>query len=287
MKIVKLILITALFFSSLNIFADNVDIVTLTTTGEGKTKDEATTNALRSAIEQAFGAFISSKTEIMNDELISDKIVSVSNGNIKKYEIVSSQQLTNGTVVTVKSQVSLSKLSTFCKNNGASVEFDGAAFGANIKLQNLYERNEIEVINQLSTPFLELSKHAFDYKITAKDPIMTGYMQNEVKSRESAAERAYRMNKNEIKNDKSEKWEVPLTITASANSNFFNAVDLLYNTLSSVSLSKSEVESYVKFGKPVYPFSFCSFGKEYQIFYLRSEQTINQVISLIGNFEKT
>ena len=38
------------------------NIVTLTTSGTGKTIEEAKNNALRSAIEQAFGAFISSQS---------------------------------------------------------------------------------------------------------------------------------------------------------------------------------------------------------------------------------
>ena len=68
---------------------------TLVVTGQGKTKDEAQQNALRSAIEQAFGTFISSKTELLNDELVSDEIVSLSNGNIQKFEILSELQIPN------------------------------------------------------------------------------------------------------------------------------------------------------------------------------------------------
>ena len=52
---------------------------TIVVTGQGKTKYEAQQNALRNAIEQAFGAFISSKTEVLNDSLVKDEIVSVSN----------------------------------------------------------------------------------------------------------------------------------------------------------------------------------------------------------------
>ncbi len=39
--------------------------VTITASGSGKTMEEAKQAALRSATEQAFGAFISSKTEIL------------------------------------------------------------------------------------------------------------------------------------------------------------------------------------------------------------------------------
>ena len=59
--------------------------VKLVVTGDGETKEEATNNALRSAVEQAFGVFVSANTEILNDELVKDEIATVSSGNIKSY----------------------------------------------------------------------------------------------------------------------------------------------------------------------------------------------------------
>ena len=49
---------------SYNSIAQDAKNITLIVAGQGKTIDEARTVALRSAIEQAFGTFISSKTEI-------------------------------------------------------------------------------------------------------------------------------------------------------------------------------------------------------------------------------
>ena len=60
-------------------------VAILTVSGSGKTQEEAKQNALRNAIEQAFGTFISSNTQILNDNLVKDEIVSVSNGNIQEY----------------------------------------------------------------------------------------------------------------------------------------------------------------------------------------------------------
>ena len=85
MKQLILIIAIALNFSS---YAQEDKTVTLTVNGQGTTLEEARQSALRSAIEQAFGVFISSNTEILNDELIKDEIVSVSNGNIQKFEII-------------------------------------------------------------------------------------------------------------------------------------------------------------------------------------------------------
>jgi hypothetical protein len=84
----KIILICTLLFSLVTI-AQEDKTVTLTVSGSGKTLEESKTNALRSAIEQAFGAFISSKTEILNDNLVKDEIVTIDEiKQITKYEII-------------------------------------------------------------------------------------------------------------------------------------------------------------------------------------------------------
>ena len=86
MKQLFIIILLALSF---NAFAQDDQTVTLTVSGQGETLEDAKQNALRSAIEQAFGAFISSKTEILNDDLVKDEIVMISNGNIQDFEIIS------------------------------------------------------------------------------------------------------------------------------------------------------------------------------------------------------
>jgi hypothetical protein len=96
--------------------------VTLTVSGTGKTLEEARLNALRSAIEQAFGAFISSKTEILNDNLIKDEIVSVASGNVQKYDVVSQIEIPNtGYAITLSATVSISKLTSFAESKGVVV----------------------------------------------------------------------------------------------------------------------------------------------------------------------
>ncbi len=62
--------------------------VTIVVSSKGNNEEEAKAQALRSAVEQAFGTFVSSRTEILNDELVQDQIVSLSTVNIKKYEAI-------------------------------------------------------------------------------------------------------------------------------------------------------------------------------------------------------
>ena len=74
----QIILLFLFFFVQQTIHAQETNrSIEITTTGSGRTIEEAKTNALRSAIEQAYGVYISSKTEILNDNISSDEITSI------------------------------------------------------------------------------------------------------------------------------------------------------------------------------------------------------------------
>jgi len=82
------------------------NVVSITVVGQGKTIDEARANALRSAVEQAFGAFISSNTKIINDSIVKDEFSSISAGNILGYEELHQSQLSDlSFVLTLKTTV--------------------------------------------------------------------------------------------------------------------------------------------------------------------------------------
>ena len=87
LKVMIIVLCLATYFVSKAIATDEI---TLTVSSDGPTKDDAVKNALRTAIEQAYGAFVSANATILNDELVKDEIVTVSNGSIKDYKEISS-----------------------------------------------------------------------------------------------------------------------------------------------------------------------------------------------------
>lgn len=134
-----------------------VDDVTLVVSGEGTTKDEATTRALRSAIEQAFGVFVSANTEILNDDLVRDEIATVSSGNIKNYKELGVIQKTDGlTEVSLQATVSVKKLTSYAKSHGSSAEFAGAAFVQNMKLIELNRVNTEKAFQNLNRQLLAI-----------------------------------------------------------------------------------------------------------------------------------
>ena len=84
MTLKQILAIIALCMATCALWAQNE--VSLVVSGEGQDKEEATLKALRSAIEQAYGTFVSANTTVLNDQLVVDEIVSLSSGNIQKYE---------------------------------------------------------------------------------------------------------------------------------------------------------------------------------------------------------
>ena len=128
------------------------DEVTLVASGKASDSEKATTIALRSAIEQAYGTFVSANTTILNDNLVKDEIVTISNGNIKSYEVLSDVKCEDGQdMVTVKATVCISKLVSYAKSKGASAEFAGATFAQSMKIKELYKQNEAKALENLLT----------------------------------------------------------------------------------------------------------------------------------------
>lgn len=151
--------------------AQSKDEVTLVVSGDGVNKEEATKVALRSAIEQAYGTFVSANTSIVNDELIKDEIVTVASGNIKSYEEISSEYLSDGkSAVTLRATVSISKLISYAQTKGASTEFAGAAFAMSMKMYELNKKNEIAAFKHLWEKVAALMPYALKRELVVGEP---------------------------------------------------------------------------------------------------------------------
>ena len=247
----KIILSTLLIFSiSLISFAQEAEkTVTITVSGSGKTQDEAKQSALRSAIEQAFGAFISSKTEILNDQVVADQMSSVSSGNIQSFTVLNESQLPDGSWAnTIKAIVSISNLTSFVVAKGFAVEIKGGLFAINIKQQMLNEQGEIDAVADMVGLLHETMQTAFDYSINSGEP----------KSLDAE-------NKN---------WEIPLFVTANTNKNMDFCANYCINTLSALGLSKEEIENYRNLNKTIFQIAINYKGVSKTI-YLRKKHSFD------------
>ncbi len=240
----NLIFLFALFFSVvLNGQSTEISIVVAS---KGATEEDAKTSALRSAIEQAFGTFVSSRTEILNDELLQDQIVSVSNGNIKKFEVLSSLYLPDQKLhlITLNATVSLDKLASFVQSKGYNdVSFDGGGFTMNLKLQRLNASSEIVAIQNLLEQGLTLSEGIFDRELQVGTPSLE-------KPKQIQGSHLYTI----------PKYQVPLRVITKLNANWYSYYDFYKKTLTEIAMSKEEVATYKKLNKAVYTLV----GKEYR-----------------------
>jgi hypothetical protein len=224
MKQIFLIIVLLL---NLTIYSQEDKTVSLTVTGTGKTLEQAKTNALRSAIEQAFGAFISSKTEILNDNLVKDEIVSIASGNVQKYDVVSQVELPNtGYAITLSATVSLDKLTSFAESKGVVVEYKGGMFGLKIKLQKLNEEAEIVAIKNLTSTCFDILSISIDFELNVSEPKVSD-------------------------NDKNI-YLVDFIINTKSNNNYENFINYFKQTLSKISLTTNEKDEYLKLNKQIY-----------------------------------
>lgn len=259
-SIFKSIIITGLFvFSQQIVFAQDADkTVAITVSGSGKTQDDAKQSALRSAIEQAFGAFISSKTEIFNDQVVADQMASVSSGNIKSYEVLNESQLPDGSWgVTLKAVVSVDKLTSFVEAKGVAIEIKGGMFALNIKQQLLNEQGEIKAVSEMVGLLHEPMQISFDYVIKSSEP----------KSLDA----------------ESKNWEIPLVVTATANKNIDFCANYCIKTLAALSLSSEEVTSYQSLNKAVFPVVI-NYNGVAKTFYLRKQSSLNALNTLTSQW---
>ena len=243
-----------------SIIAQDADkTVSITVSGSGKTQEEAKQSALRSAIEQAFGVFISSKTEIFNDQVVADQIASVSSGNIQSFTLLNESQLPNGSWgVTLKALVSVSKLTSFVEAKGIAVEIKGGLFAINIKQQMLNEQSEVEAVSEMVGLLHEPMQTAFDYSIKSWEP----------KSLDA-------QNKN---------WEIPLEITATANKNMDFCANYFIKTLTALSLTNDGVSIYKNLNKIVLPVKIKYKGGE-KIFYLRGQLSLDLLKTFFNQWD--
>lgn len=230
-----------------------VDEVTLVTFGDGPTKQEAINVALRSAIEQTFGAFVSANTDILNDELVKDEIVTVTSGNVKTYKELSSSRLSNGSYsVSLQATVSARQLTTYAQGHGAKTEFAGAMFGQNQKLWDLNTKNE---------------KAAIEHLIAKLEPLVSGLVNYELQVDEPSAHKG---NPNLV--------DLNCTVVAKRTKTYDEFDKEIIATLEALALSQEQIQLGKQLGKNIVQIFYD--GEKFQ---LRSEDGADYLANFLEN----
>ena len=227
------------------------DEVTLVVSADGATKDEATKVALRSAIEQAYGTFVSANTTILNDELVKDEIVTVTSGNIKHYSEISSNVMPDGkTFVTLQATVCISKLVSYAQSKGAETEFAGATFGMNMKMKELNKQNEIKAWQNLKDQIIEMYKSAFTYQLEVDGPkLIDDRLEVEFNNYR------FRFGKDEwqkigLPGNPTDYYAVIFKVKIVPTQMMESIVELIANTANSLALTGDEYEEYKELNIP-------------------------------------
>lgn len=216
--IVFFLLISSIAFSQPN-------MVSLVCVGEGATKNEALSNALRYAVEQTYGTFVSSQSIVINDELVSDETSSISTGQIVKYEELSSSENNGMTKVTVNATVSVNELINYAKNKGEECELAGNVFGANYRLFQFNKENEQKAFENLCKELNSL-RPFYDYSLDVSNPVA------------AKDNNGFAMVKMSVK------------VFAKEKARYF--YDVFKRTLIAISNSRAEMESFINDGQKVY-----------------------------------
>lgn len=255
------------------------DEITLVVSGKAVDSEKATAVALRSAIEQAYGTFVSANTTILNDDLVKDEIVTISNGNIKSYNVLSEVKCEDGQVmVTVDATVCISKLVSYAKSKGASTEFAGATFAQNMKMKELNKKNELLALQNVLSMTKELLPVAFDKKLYVLDPTVPTAKIMDSNLPDPKLKQQY----NHFQSLTDGYYEMVMNVVMESNDNTKKALSNIYETLKAISLSKEEIAEYKKVGMTlseihIFMPGYCkSFENYWQLTFRNSKEDIDK-----------
>lgn len=256
------------------------DEITLTVSADGTSKEEATKIALRSAIEQAYGTFVSANTTILNDDIVKDEIVTISNGNIKKYKELSFNELPNGKMyVTLEATVCISKLVSYAQSKGAETEFAGASFGINMKMKELNKKNEEIALQYMAKQVKEMFPYAFEYELKIKDPTLINTNGGRVtKLIDKSSDISEALQYMGITESLDNFYYSEFIITIKPTEQYKSILHLIFNTFTSLALSKEEQKEYEDLNIPIYRTDVFDF--EHSIYNFRKDNLMNKFIEL-------
>jgi hypothetical protein len=101
--------------------------------GAGLDIDEAKNDACRDAVRQVVGTYVASTTRIENNDLIEDKVVSLSSGFVEKFDTLDVTKSDGLVQVRIRATVRVSKVLERLNTNRIAVKrVDGASLGARL-----------------------------------------------------------------------------------------------------------------------------------------------------------
>ena len=165
----RVIIFLFLSIITVNCFGNDVIIIS---EGTGKNKSEATISALRFALAEAYGTYISSMSSIDTNDLFSDETVMITNGNIKSYKEISYNESSH--TIKLNVIVSLDKLNKYVENHGSSVSIDGSRLIVNMEIKAENRGNTDISFNHFLEKLSETACKMYNYSLVISEPKVEG-----------------------------------------------------------------------------------------------------------------
>lgn len=165
----RFIIFLFLYITCINCYCNDVMIKS---SGSGRNKQEATLSALRFALADAYGTYISSRSSINTDDLFTDETVMVTNGYIKSYKEINYNESTK--TITLNVIVSIDKLNKYVNNHGSSVSINGASLIANKDVACSNNKSVHISFNHVLEKLTDISTKCYNYKLDIDEPIIYG-----------------------------------------------------------------------------------------------------------------
>jgi hypothetical protein len=218
----------------------------ITVDGIGKTCTEARNDALRNAINKAYGSLIYSTTEINNEKLISDEINMLTSGNILSYEEIKTCSESNGKwSIKLSVNVSQTELRKFIEGKGKSIAISGELLKQKIDQEMTANRSELAIIKSLLFQLESFINDPFDYEIS--------------------------IGKVTIKDGKY--CDMPAEINVKSNINFYNSYLKLSKEMEKISINKTDQDFRSETLKELYyPVEINS-----KLYYLRNKESFELI----------
>jgi len=119
--------------------------------GVGHNPDEAIKDAFRNAVRQVVGAVVDAETLVKNDALIEDKVLTYSDGYIKKYEEVAGSKKQQGGLHWIKITAQVERRSVVAKLKATNItakKVDGKSMFAEVVTQLEAEKDATKLLSK-------------------------------------------------------------------------------------------------------------------------------------------
>lgn len=165
----RFIIFLFFYITCINCYCNDVMIKS---SGSGHNKQEATLAALRFALADAYGTYISSRSTLNTEDLFTDETVMITNGYIKSYKEIEYNEYTK--TITLNVIVSIDKLNKYVNNHGSSVSINGASLIANKDVTCSNNRNVHISFNHILEKLTDISTKCYNYKLNIAEPVIHG-----------------------------------------------------------------------------------------------------------------